>query len=81
MPKGKKAVDYAEIISLLNQSQKSTENLKAVAKQVGILEKAVAELNKLLSVDDANESEEAPAKEKKQYTGKPRGRRPKAESV
>ena len=83
MPKGKKAVDYAEIISLLNQSQESAANLKAIAKQANIIEKAVAELKRLLS-DDSNESasvEEVPAKEKQAYTGKPRGRKPKAESV
>ena len=80
MPKGKKAVDYAEIISLLSKSQESSANLKAIAKQANIIEKAVAELQRLLA-NDSSESEEAPVKEKQPYTGKPRGRRPIAESV
>jgi hypothetical protein len=50
MPKGKKAVDYAEIISLLNKSQESTANLKAIAKQANIIEKAVAELKSLMKL-------------------------------
>lgn len=79
MPKGKKAVDYAEIISLLNKSQESSANLKAIAKQANIIQKAVAELKRLLS-DDSNELDEAPANEKQAYTGKPRGRKPKVES-
>jgi hypothetical protein len=58
--------------------RRATANLRAIAKQANIIEKAVAELKRLLS-DDSNESEEAPV-EKQAYTGKPRGRKPKAES-
>ena len=80
MPKNKKVVDIQDVISLLNQSQKSNSNLQAIAKQVSIIEKAVAELNRLLSDGNSDEQEEASVQEKKPYTGKPRGRKPKAVS-
>jgi hypothetical protein len=79
MPRGKKATSFEDVISLLNQSKKSSDNLSAIAKQVSIIEKATKELNRLLAGDDSSEDETAaPAAEKPAYTGKPRGRKPKA---
>jgi flagellar capping protein FliD len=88
MARPKKGVDLTDVINLLTQTQKSGENKKAIVAKVKATITAVdnlkgmlTDLKGMLEGTDSQESEEstpAGGKAAKPYTGKPRGRKPKA---